>query len=89
MNKTVLKFSIVWALALILSAQTFSQIRLPGIISEGMILKRGEKVKIWGWASSGEKVTVKFMKKNTALLQTITAIGIWKWDQWMPGDLMI
>lgn len=64
MNKTVLRISATWVFAFILLTQTFSQIRLPGIISDGMILQRGEKVKIWGWASPGEKVTVKFIKKE-------------------------
>jgi sialate O-acetylesterase len=41
-----------------------AQIRLPKIISNGMILQRDEAVNVWGWASPGEKVTVKFNKKT-------------------------
>ncbi|MBC6992389.1 sialate O-acetylesterase [Hymenobacter sp. BT491] len=37
-----------------------AQIRLPRLISDGMILQRDAKVSIWGWAAAGEAVTVKF-----------------------------
>ncbi len=40
------------------------QVRLPQLISDGMVLQRDAKVNIWGWASPGEKVNVKFMGKN-------------------------
>ena len=36
----------------------FAQVRLPQFISDGMVLQRDVPVKIWGWASPGEKVTV-------------------------------
>jgi len=35
-----------------------AQIRLPQLVSDGMVLQRDAPVKIWGWASPGEKVTV-------------------------------
>lgn len=44
----------------------FSQVRLPAIVSDGMILQRDAPLKIWGWASPGEKVTVQFDKKKYA-----------------------
>jgi sialate O-acetylesterase len=46
------------------SLSSYSQIRLPNIISDGMILQRDEKINIWGWATPGEKVKVTFNKKN-------------------------
>lgn len=41
-----------------------AQVKLPRLISDSMILQRDEKVKIWGWASAGEKLTVRFNKRN-------------------------
>jgi sialate O-acetylesterase len=35
-----------------------AQLRLPKLISDGMVLQRDSKVKIWGWSSANEKVTV-------------------------------
>ncbi len=40
-----------------------SKIRLPRIISDGMVLQRNTEVKVWGWAPAGEAVTVRFMSK--------------------------
>ncbi|MCC6280701.1 MAG: sialate O-acetylesterase, partial [Saprospiraceae bacterium] len=38
-----------------------AQVRLPKLISDGMVLQRDADVNIWGWASPGEKVLVHFM----------------------------
>ena len=51
-------------LAAILTAQSISaSIRLPQLISHGMVLQRDTELKIWGWADSGEKITVRFLGK--------------------------
>jgi sialate O-acetylesterase len=41
-----------------------TQIRLPALISEGMVLQRDTKTKIWGWASAREKIKIKFNGKT-------------------------
>jgi len=41
----------------------FSQVKLPRIIRDSMILQRDEKIKIWGWASVNEKVNIRFNGK--------------------------
>lgn len=40
---------------------TIGQVRLPKLVSNGMVLQRDAKVKIWGWASANETIEVKFM----------------------------
>ena len=53
----------------------FGQIRLPRLVRDSMILQRDIKINIWGWASKGEKVNIKFNKKN---YKTVTdASGKW------------
>jgi hypothetical protein len=37
----------------------FAKIKLPGIIASNMVLQRNTSVKIWGWANSGEKISIK------------------------------
>ena len=37
----------------------FAKIKLPGIIASNMVLQRNTTVKIWGWAKSGEKISIK------------------------------
>jgi sialate O-acetylesterase len=60
---TSLKFVILPFFLLSCSVMT-SQISLPKIIGSGMVLQRDENVKIWGWASAGENVTLVFNKKK-------------------------
>lgn len=40
-----------------------AQVRLPQLIGDGMVLQRDVKVHIWGWASAGEKIKIKFNRK--------------------------
>ncbi len=49
---------------LMISQAAFCQVRLPLLISDGMVLQRDADVKIWGWASAGEKVTINFNDKT-------------------------
>ncbi|MDA3929428.1 MAG: hypothetical protein PF541_10755 [Prolixibacteraceae bacterium] len=60
MKKIISIFSITF----LLSLQILAQVSLPSIVSDGMILQRNETVKVWGWATPGEEVTVKFLKKK-------------------------
>ncbi len=52
----------------LVSAFTFftvsAQIRLPKLISNGMILQRDVSLKIWGWAHAGEEITLSFLNKK-------------------------
>ena len=51
----------VLSFLLLLSASAFAQLRLPRLVSDGMVLQRNADVKVWGWASPGEKVAVRFV----------------------------
>ena len=53
----------------------FSQIKLPALIRDSMILQRDTKLKIWGWASKNEKVSINFMGRNHQT--TTTEDGKW------------
>jgi len=55
-------------LSLLFTTAIFTQIRLPKLISDGMILQRDTELKIWGWASAGENVSIYF---NEATFKTI------------------
>ncbi|MDQ8006139.1 MAG: sialate O-acetylesterase [Pedobacter sp.] len=43
---------------------SFAQIKLPSLISNGMVLQRDELIKIWGWAAPSEKITIEFIGKK-------------------------
>lgn len=41
-----------------------AKVRLPALVSDGMILQRNQDLKIWGYADAGEKITIKFINKT-------------------------
>ncbi|MBO0359169.1 sialate O-acetylesterase [Hymenobacter sp. BT186] len=45
-------------------AEAAAQVRLPRLVSDGMVLQRDQPVRIWGWAAKGEKVSVAFQGKT-------------------------
>src|SRR5689334_279749 len=60
-NDVILFFAVIF---LLFSLPGFSQVRLPRLISDGMVLQRNTELKIWGWAAPNESVTVTFSKKT-------------------------
>ncbi|WP_179021884.1 sialate O-acetylesterase [Winogradskyella forsetii] len=51
-------------LVTLFSTITNAQVKLPKLISDGMVLQRNVKIPIWGWASPNEKVTIQFKGKT-------------------------
>ncbi|WP_324670640.1 sialate O-acetylesterase [Hymenobacter sp. GOD-10R] len=50
---------------LLLAAQPSSaEVRLPRLVSDGMVLQRDANLAIWGWGAPGEKVTLTFNGKT-------------------------
>lgn len=41
-----------------------AEIKLPRLVSDGMILQRDQPIKIWGWADVGEEITLTFNNKT-------------------------
>jgi sialate O-acetylesterase len=51
-----------------------AEVRLPALISDGMVLQQKAPVRIWGWAAEGEKVTVALRGQS---LTAQTRAGQW------------
>ena len=66
---------IIIIVTLLFGISVNSQVKLPRLISDGMILQRDTKVKIWGWASPNEKIELEF--KNKKYKTTTTHDGKW------------
>jgi sialate O-acetylesterase len=51
-----------------ISAFGFCHVKLPKLISKGMVLQRDAEVKIWGWAAKDENISIHFLDStyNTA-----------------------
>jgi sialate O-acetylesterase len=61
MHKNIYLCKVMFFLFLFLPLTVFSQVRLPKLISNGMVLQRDTNLKIWGWAAKDEKVSVHFI----------------------------
>lgn len=48
------------SLLLIANLPVISNVKLPKLISDGMVLQRNTEVKIWGWSSPEEKISIHF-----------------------------
>jgi sialate O-acetylesterase len=58
----------------ILSFDVFADVRLPRLVSDGLVLQRDKPISLWGWADDGEQVSVTLGKQ----IQTTKAIaGRW------------
>ncbi|REC79237.1 sialate O-acetylesterase [Chryseobacterium elymi] len=53
-----------------------AKIKLPALVSDGMVLQRNQKLNVWGKADAGEKVEVKFLNKKYKT--TADQSGNWK-----------
>lgn len=61
--------SIAIAISLLFCISASATLKLPMLISDGMILQRDTRLKIWGWGAPGEKLTLSF---NGNKVNTIT-----------------
>jgi sialate O-acetylesterase len=57
---------------------TFAKIKLPSIIASNMVLQRNTTVKIWGWATPGEKITLTGSWISEPLKVTTPENGRWE-----------
>src|SRR5213595_3061896 len=59
------KINFLFVLFLLLTLGSIhAQIRLPRLVRDSMVLQRDAKVNIWGWASNGEKIAIRFAGKK-------------------------
>lgn len=73
-----MRLRVIYALLILLACCTgaSAEVVLPKILGNGMVLQREKPVPVWGTASVGENVTVKFGKQTK---KTVTdALGKWR-----------
>lgn len=70
------KLLLLSILLLISASNVFSQVQLPRLVSDGMVLQRGAEIRIWGWASPGESVHLHF--KDETYQSTADNEGGWE-----------
>lgn len=62
-------------LVIVMVTPICAQITLPKLVSDSMVLQRDVNLRIWGWASKNEKVTVRFAGKKAST--TTSENGEW------------
>ena len=62
---------------LLISAKSFSQLRLPAIISSGMVLQQNDSVTLWGWGYNGQKVKITCSWNNDTSSTIISNLARW------------
>jgi sialate O-acetylesterase len=59
----------------------YATIKLPALVSNGMVFQRDARLKIWGWAAPGEKVTISFNGKKASAITGANG----NWLVWLPA----
>ncbi len=57
-------FLFVLVTAFVVATNARADVKLPSLISNGMVLQQGMSVPLWGWADEGEAVTVEFQNQK-------------------------
>lgn len=55
---------IIFFVLLFTTSISSAQLKLPALVSDGMVLQRDQPVKIWGWNLSGKEIIVSFNGKT-------------------------
>ena len=79
----MLPFAIV--LLLLVDSPVQAEVRLPNIFGDNMVLQRDKPVRVWGWAKSGERITVAFAGQTKSTIADDEGHWALKLDP-MPAD---
>lgn len=72
------KFLTIFFLAPFVSLFGYSQLRLPSIISSGMVLQQNDSATLWGWAGPDQKVFISKSWNSTIDSAITTNMAAWK-----------
>ncbi|HEX2488979.1 MAG TPA: sialate O-acetylesterase [Blastocatellia bacterium] len=64
LRSSLLSFCPLFIVTTIIANTARADVKLPSLISDGMVLQQGMAVPLWGWADEGESVTVEFQKQK-------------------------
>lgn len=80
MKKTskVFGYCLMLAVFILSGFSVSAQLRLPSILSSGMVLQQRDSVSFWGWAGPGEKVFVTTSWNNRTDSTITTNMATWK-----------
>lgn len=61
---TQVKTYFLFLVTLLITTTGYCQVKLPKLISNGMVLQRDTKIKIWGWSAPNEKIAIDFINSK-------------------------
>lgn len=64
-------------LMLMASFSSLAQLRLPAVLSSGMVLQQNDSVTFWGWGYNSEEVKITASWNNTSTTTKVNNIGMW------------
>ncbi len=73
----ILKYSIFIGL-LITATAVKSQIKLPAVISDGMVLQQNDKIVLWGWSAPYEEIKITTSWNQKSYQTKANSEGKWK-----------
>ncbi|MFB6455140.1 sialate O-acetylesterase [Chitinophaga sp. Hz27] len=73
MKKLLVTFALLFSIS-----KAFSDVRLPSLLANDMVLQQKSEVTLWGWASPGEKVFVTTSWDNHTDSVQATSEAVWK-----------
>ncbi len=76
--KTFKRFTLTTIVLLIFLPVGRADISLPEIFSDNMVLQQKSDVIIWGWAKTGEKISIKADWMENAITTQGSTQGTWK-----------
>jgi len=56
---------------------SFSQLRLPAVLSSGMVLQQSDSVSIWGWGNNSETMSITGSWDNKTYTTVVSNQGSW------------
>jgi len=72
------------SIAVLLCPAARADIRLPAVIGDNMVLQAGDTVSIWGWADTGEEISVKVSWHKTEWTVQADNAGRWTFKMTAP-----
>jgi sialate O-acetylesterase len=70
---------------LFISINSFSQLRLPSVISPGMVIQQNDLVTFWGWGYNGQQVKITGSWDNAITTGVVNNNGKWSFPVKTPG----
>ena len=77
---TTTKLKSLLLLLFLIPVLSIAEVKLPKLVSDGMVLQRDANTRIWGWAANGEKIIIRFMDA----IYTATANDKGEWAVMLP-----